>query len=62
MKGWRNMVKKNNIVWNIVIGVVVGVVVFMLKKENCEKVKNIVEKVKIKMIEIGENVKIKEKV
>ncbi|WP_050364332.1 DUF4075 domain-containing protein, partial [Streptococcus pneumoniae] len=56
------MAKKNNIARNIAIGVAAGVAVSMLKKENREKVKNTAEKAKTKMIEIGENAKIKEKV
>ena len=56
------MAKKNNIARNIAIGVAAGVAVSMLKKENREKVKNTAEKAKSKMIEIGENAKIKEKV
>ncbi|MFJ8529242.1 DUF4075 domain-containing protein [Bacillus sp. NPDC094106] len=55
------MAKKNNIARNIAIGVAAGVAVSMLKKENREKVKNTAEKAKSKMIEIGENAKIKEK-
>lgn len=55
------MAKKNNIARNIAIGVAAGVAVSMLKKENREKVKNTAEKAKTKMIEIGENAKIKEK-
>ena len=55
------MAKKNNIARNIAIGVAAGVAVSMLKKENREKVK-IQQKRKTKMIEIGENAKIKEKV
>lgn len=55
------MAKKNNIARNIAIGVAAGVAVSMLKKENREKVK-ILQKSKTKMIEIGENAKIKEKV
>ena len=54
------MAKKNNIARNIAIGVAAGVAVSMLKKENREKVK-IQQKSKTKMIEIGENAKIKEK-
>ena len=54
------MAKKNNIARNIAIGVAAGVAVSMLKKENREKVK-ILQKSKTKMIEIGENAKIKEK-
>ena len=53
------MAKKNNIARNIAIGVAAGVAVSMLKKENR---KNTAEKAKTKMIEIGENAKIKEKV
>ncbi|MBO1627243.1 hypothetical protein COE15_13640 [Bacillus cereus] len=56
------MAKKNKIARNIAIGVAAGVAVSMLKKENREKVKNTAEKAKSKMIEIGENAKIKEKV
>ncbi|PEY42264.1 hypothetical protein CN354_04025 [Bacillus cereus] len=56
------MAKKNNIARNIAIGVAAGVAVSMLKKENREKVKNTAGKAKSKMIEIGENAKIKEKV
>lgn len=55
------MAKKNNIARNIAIGVAAGVAVSMLKKENREKVKNTAEKAKTKMIEIGENAKLKEK-
>ncbi|EMA6343661.1 DUF4075 domain-containing protein [Bacillus cytotoxicus] len=55
------MAKKNNIARNIAIGVAAGVAVSMLKKENREKVKQTAEKAKTKMIEIGENAKIKEK-
>lgn len=54
------MAKKNNIARNIAIGVAAGVAVSMLKKENREKVK-IQQKKQNKMIEIGENAKIKEK-
>ncbi len=57
------MAKKNNIARNIAIGVAAGVAVSMLKKENREKSKKILQKKqKTKMIEIGENAKIKEKV
>ncbi|MDM5186930.1 DUF4075 domain-containing protein [Bacillus sp. DX4.1] len=56
------MAKKNNIARNIAIGVAAGVAVSMLKKENRDKVKNTAGKAKTKMIEIGENAKIKEKV
>ncbi|MFD0767887.1 DUF4075 domain-containing protein [Bacillus sp. CGMCC 1.60114] len=56
------MAKKGNIVRNIAIGVAAGVAVSMLKKENREKVKYTAGKAKTKMIQIGENAKIKEKV
>lgn len=56
------MAKKNNMIRNIAIGVAVGVAVSMLKKENRKKVKNTAEKAKTKMVEIGENAKLKEKV
>jgi len=56
------MAKKGNIVRNIAIGVAAGVAVSMLKKENREKVKYTAGKAKTKMIEIGENAKLKEKV
>ena len=52
------MAKKNNIARNIAIGVAAGVAVSMLKKKTA-KSKNTK---KAKMIEIGENAKIKEKV
>ncbi|MGG2067346.1 MULTISPECIES: DUF4075 domain-containing protein [unclassified Bacillus (in: firmicutes)] len=55
------MAKKGNIVRNIAIGVAAGVAVSMLKKENREKVKYTAGKAKTKMIEIGENAKLKEK-
>ena len=56
------MAKKGNLVRNIAIGVAAGVAVSMLKKENREKVKYTAGKAKTKMIEIGENAKLKEKV
>ncbi|ENQ3078710.1 DUF4075 domain-containing protein [Bacillus sp. WLY-B-L8] len=56
------MAKKGNLVRNIAIGVAAGVAVSMLKKENREKVKLTAGKAKTKMIEIGENTKLKEKV
>ncbi|HDX9580546.1 DUF4075 domain-containing protein [Bacillus cytotoxicus] len=56
------MAKKGNLVRNIAIGVAAGVAVSMLKKENREKVKCTAGKAKTKMIEIGENAKLKEKV
>ncbi|WP_242220698.1 DUF4075 domain-containing protein [Bacillus cereus group sp. BfR-BA-01380] len=56
------MAKKGNLVRNIAIGVAAGVAVSMLKKENREKVKQTAGKAKTKMIEIGENAKLKEKV
>ncbi|MDC2865393.1 DUF4075 domain-containing protein [Bacillus sp. BP-3] len=56
------MAKKGNLVRNIAIGVAAGVAVSMLKKENREKVKLTAGKAKTKMIEIGENAKLKEKV
>lgn len=55
------MANKGNIVRNIAIGVAAGVAVSMLKKENREKVKYTAGKAKTKMIEIGENAKLKEK-
>ncbi|CAM4335940.1 hypothetical protein BAMA_23420 [Bacillus manliponensis] len=56
------MAKKNNVIRNIAIGVAAGVAVSMLKKENRDKVKGTAEKAKTKMIEIGENAKLREKV
>ncbi|MGG0256570.1 hypothetical protein ABEY61_16550 [Bacillus toyonensis] len=58
------MEKKHNITitQSLVIGLAVGVTFFMCKKENRKNVKNAAEKVKSKMMEISEDVKIKEKI